>query len=93
MRLSPAEQEALEHLLPPERRTGDLEADLVTAAREAWARRQRNTDDGGAVLAALYRILGSRREVARRTGIPEPTARRWSSRPGEDDPASSEEQS
>lgn len=75
--MSPAEQEALKNLLPPEQRTGDLRADLIAAAQEAWDRRERNTRDGGHVLAALYRDAKSWRAVAWATGIKATTARRW----------------
>jgi hypothetical protein len=83
--LSSAEREALDRLVPRERQTGDLIADLTAAAQEAWRRREQNTQDGGAVLAALYRDTRSWRTLAYITKIPATTARRWSIPPGEAD--------
>lgn len=68
--------EALDALLG-ERRTGDERADLVAAAREAMDRRERNTQHGGTVLAALVDAGVSYREIERLTGIPRATAQRW----------------
>ena len=81
-------QQILERLLR-ERRTGELEADLAEAAREVWDRRQRNTDDGGAVIEQLRALGWSLHRIERETGIPVNTARRWGMRPGEADAAPS----
>lgn len=85
MELSSAEREALDRLVPRERQTGDLIADLTEAAQEAWRRRQENTHDGGAVIGALYRDTRSWRTLSYVTKIPVSTARRWSLPPGETD--------
>lgn len=85
MNLNDAEREALDRLIPRERQTGDLVADLTTAAKEAWRRRQQNTQDGGAVIGALYRDTNSWRTLAYVTGIPTTTARRWAIPPEEAD--------
>ena len=92
MDLSSAEREALDRLLPRERQTGDLVVDLVAATQEAWRRRQQNTQDGGHVIAALYRDTKSWRTLSyltkytdtdgRVNRIPPTTARRWSLEPG-----------
>lgn len=83
--LTPAEQAALEELLPADRRTGNLADDLAAAARTAMERRVRNSELGGAVIAALYRELkargGSWRDLEHLTGIPHGTARRWATPP------------
>jgi len=91
--LSSAEREALDRLLPRDRQTGDLVADLVAATQEAWRRRQQNTVDGGHVIAALYRDTKSWRTLSYLTKytdengevqrIPVSTARRWSIPPGQ----------
>lgn len=85
MELTEAERAALAALVPPGERTGDDFADLRVAAREAWKRRQENTELGGAVLAALYREAQSWRAVSALTGIPTSTARRWAVPPVEAD--------
>lgn len=73
--------EALDALLG-ERRTGDLRSDLITAAKEAMDRRQRNTQHGGAVIAALHDQAGmSWREIEEATRIPRTTAQRWAEPP------------
>lgn len=90
MSLSRAEREALDRLVPRERQTGDLIADLTAAAQEAWRRRQQNTEDGGAVIAALYRDTRSWRTLSYVTKIPVTTARRWSIPPGQGDPQETE---
>lgn len=75
--LSAAEQAALDRLVPYDQQTGELTADLVAAAQEALRRREQNTHDGGAVIAALYREVRSWRRLAEETGIKVTTARRW----------------
>lgn len=75
--LSRAERDALDALVPVDRQSGDVIADLIAAAHEALRRRERNTAEGGAVLAALYRDAQSWRTVGYLTGIPFATARRW----------------
>lgn len=85
MILSSAEREALDRLVPHERQTGDLRADLIAAAREAKRRREQNTVDGGHVIAALYRDTRSWRTLAWATEIPVSTARRWGAPPDETD--------
>lgn len=86
-------EEALNKLLPGGR-TGDLHADLVAAAREAWDRRRFNSLVGGIILAALQdpEIMGkddkgrsqalSLRDIERETEIPRQTAARWALPPG-----------
>jgi uncharacterized protein YerC len=68
--------DALDSLLGS-RGTGDRRTDLVAAAREAMARRERNTEDGGAVIAAMLEDGLSYRDIERLTGIPRTTAQRW----------------
>ena len=92
MELTPAEQEGFDHLIPRELQTGDLDADLILAAREALRRREQNTIDGGAVLAGLHRHGYSWREIADLTGIPFNTARRWAVPPGQADAAVADEE-
>jgi hypothetical protein len=77
-------EEALASLLG-ERRTGDKRADLIAAAKEAMRRRERNTVDGGAVIAALVALGLSYREIERATGIPHVTAHRWATPPADAD--------
>lgn len=69
-------REALDALLP-DGPGGDLIEDLCQAAREAMRRRVANSRNGGAVLTALHRAGLSWREIERKTGIPQTTARRW----------------
>ena len=85
MALTNAERAALDRLIAPEQQTGNVTADLIAAAKEAWRRRQQNSIDGGAVLAALHRDAASWRALAWATGIPSSTARRWASTPGATD--------
>jgi len=80
--LSSAEREALDRLLPRDRQTGDLVADLIEAAQEAWRRRQQNTIDGGAVLGALHRDTRSLQTTSYLTKIPKSTIQRWKLKPG-----------
>lgn len=84
--LTDDERRALDHLVPLERQTGDLVADLTAAAKEALRRREANTMDGGAVLGALHRDAGSWRRVGAITGIPFTTAQRWAVPPKKDAP-------
>jgi hypothetical protein len=79
--LTPDEREALDELLPADRRTGDPVEDLAVAARTAMQRRVDNSRWGGAVIAALYRELNSWRQLSTVTGIPVATARRWATPP------------
>ena len=60
---------------------GDRRADLIRAAQEAMRRRERNTIDGGAVIAALVEMGMSYRDIERATGIPHVTAHRWAAPP------------
>ncbi len=81
-------EKALDALLG-DRRTGDQRADLIAATKEAMRRREQNTQDGGAVIAALIESGLSYRDVERLTGIPYVTAHRWATppkrvEPGED---------
>jgi hypothetical protein len=71
--------EAIAELLG-EARTGDRHADLIAAAKEAMARRERNTLLGGLVLAALHDEM-SWREIEQATEIPRTTAQRWAEPP------------
>ncbi|HEV7831559.1 MAG TPA: hypothetical protein VGP04_22520 [Pseudonocardiaceae bacterium] len=73
-------EEALVNLLG-DRRTADQRADLIAAAREAMRRRESNTTDGGAVIAALVELGLSYRDIERATGIPHVTAHRWATPP------------
>lgn len=74
-------EEALVNLLG-ERRTGDRSADLIAAAKESLRRREQNSMDGGAVIAALRDELGmSYRDIERTTGISYVTAHRWATPP------------
>lgn len=72
--------EALDALLG-DRRTGDQRTDLIAAAKEAMDRRERNSQHGGAVLAALIEAGLSYRDIERETGIPRSTAQRWAEPP------------
>lgn len=70
-------EEALSALLGT-RRTGDRRKDLILAAREALARRERNSVYGGVVLAALHDEEDmTYDEIQRATGINRATAQRW----------------
>jgi hypothetical protein len=73
--------EALDFLLPPEERSGDLTADLAEAAKATMRRREENSLHGGVILAALHGRLHSWRRLERLTGIPSRTARRWAGPP------------
>src|SRR4051794_3629731 len=76
--LTDDERRALDALVPPDLQTGDVEADLVAAAREAVRRRRQNTLDGGAVLRVLHRGTPSWRRVATKVGgMSYVTFRRW----------------
>jgi hypothetical protein len=79
-------EEALMNLLG-DRRSGDERTDLIEAAREAMRRREQNSADGGAVIAALVKDHGvSYRELERQTGIPVGTAHRWAAPPKRAEP-------
>jgi hypothetical protein len=69
--------QVLDELLPAERRSGDLTADLCEAGREAMRRRVANTHNGGVVIGALRERGLSWRAIEEGTGIPQATARRW----------------
>jgi len=62
-------------------RTGDDCADLLAAARESMRRREQNSRDGGAVIAALIEFGVSYRDIEREAGIPIATAHRWAAPP------------
>ena len=79
--LSPDERAALDELLPADRQTGDLVADLAAASQVAMERRVTNSDRGGAVIGALHREIQSWRQLEVLTGIPQATARRWATPP------------
>lgn len=79
--LEPAEIAALDELVPSDSRTGDIREDLIEAVRTAMRRRVDNSRNGGAVIAALHRELGSWRQLEELTGIPQATARRWAAPP------------
>ena len=61
--------EALAELLG-ERRTGDIRADLIMGMNEAMRRRDRNTELGGALIAALRDEGLSYRDIENATGVP-----------------------
>ena len=69
-------EEALAELLG-QRRTGDVRADLIMGMNEAMQRRERNTELGGAVIAALRDEGLSYRDIENATGVPRTTAQRW----------------
>ena len=75
-------EEALDALLA-DRRTGDLDRDLIEAAKEALDRRIKNTQHGGAVIAAMVERGMSYRDIEKATGTPKSTAARWSVPPTE----------
>lgn len=75
--LTDDEQRALNELCPADRRTGDLRQDLIAAVKEAMRRREQNTLDGGAVLQALHREVGTWRTIGKLTGLSFSTANRW----------------
>lgn len=66
-------EEAIEALLDRPRST-DETADLIEAVMASMRIRARNSQRGGAVLAALHQRVQSWREVERLTGIPRETA-------------------
>jgi hypothetical protein len=68
--------EALAELLG-ERRTGDVRADLIMGLNEAMRRRDRNTELGGAVIAALRDEGLSYREIENATGVVRTAAQRY----------------
>jgi hypothetical protein len=68
--------EALAELLGA-RRTGDVRSDLMMGLHEAMRRRDRNTEVGGAVIAALRDEGLSYRDIENATGVPRTTAQRW----------------
>lgn len=74
---------ALDSLLGPDRCTGDLATDCRAAIVEAIRRRDRNTLDGGAVIAVMRSPveqggLGwSLRQITLETTLPPRTAGRW----------------
>lgn len=80
--LTPEMQEALAHLLKPD--------DLLTALVRSFETRERNSSDGGLIIAALQRNGMSRREIARRlttllgreeNPVQESTIRGWEVKP------------
>jgi uncharacterized protein YerC len=73
-------EQALASLLGSQR-SNDRRADLIKAAKEAMRRREQNTYDGGAVIAAMLEDGMSYREIERATGIPVATAHRWATPP------------
>jgi hypothetical protein len=85
LELSSARREALDHLVPRERQTGDLKKDLVAAGEETKRRREQNTEDGGHVFQALYELTGSWAIVAYLVDLPKSTVYNWSKRLGEAD--------
>jgi hypothetical protein len=78
--LTDDQRAALDALIPPELRTGDLKGDLVAGAKEVWDRRQTNTVLGGRIFAAMRAMGLSWRQIDELTGIPWSTARRWHER-------------
>jgi uncharacterized protein YerC len=52
-------------------------ADLLAGLKEAMRRRERNTEHGGAVIAALIEQGVSYRDIEQATGIARTTAQRW----------------
>lgn len=77
-------EQALANLLPGGR-SGDEKADMLAALRESWQRRRRNSENGGAVIAALVdpQIGGmTYRQLAEEVGIPLGTLHRWQAAPG-----------
>lgn len=74
-------EEAL-HKLLGEAVTGDPDTDLWAALDETWRRRRENSENGGAVIAALRDRGVSERAIARRSGIPRATLQRWHTPPG-----------
>jgi hypothetical protein len=72
--------EALAELLG-ERRTGDVRAGLIMGMNEAMRRRERNTELGAAVIAALRDEGLSYRDIENATGVPRTTAQRWAAPP------------
>jgi hypothetical protein len=73
--------QALEHLLGANR-SGDERTDLIRALHEAMRRREQNSRDGGAVIAALVQSGLSYRQIEELTGIPRSTLQRWATPPG-----------
>ena len=75
--MTPDQRTALELLVPREKRSGDDEADLLAAVREAERRRTENTRDAGAVVRALHDLGWTFRAIEEKTGVPYNTAQRW----------------
>jgi hypothetical protein len=74
-------EEAIVELLG-DRRSGELRADLIDSLEEAMRRRERNTELGGAVIAAMQEVLGmSYRDIEDETGVARSTAQRWATPP------------
>ena len=68
--------EALAELLG-DRCTGEVRADLIMGMNEALRRRDRNTELGGVVIAALRDEGLSYRDIENATGVPRTVAQRW----------------
>jgi len=78
-------EQALDHLLPADKRTGDTIADLQAAFAESARRRRQNSEDGGAVIAALYEEVKSWRRVGELLGhYSVRTLRRWAEPPDDE---------
>lgn len=75
--------DAMDSLLPADKRTGDLETDLIAAFNECLRRRAENARDGGAIVAAMRQSvtqggLGwSWRTFTLKTGQSPRTGGRW----------------
>jgi hypothetical protein len=75
--MSDDERAALDELVPPDRQTGDIVRDIRAGMAETMRRRDHNTDVGGRIFAAAYRLFGSWDKVSEESGIPKPTVYRW----------------
>lgn len=73
--LTAFEQATLAALVP--RPAGDLETDVVTAARAIRRRRQAERSQAAAMIRVLRRMGYTWRKIQDMTGIPWATARRW----------------
>ena len=79
--LTPEEREALIALVIAAPGSTDV---LYDALRCSLAVREANSAWGQRMIDALMRTGESRREIARRIGVPESTIRSWGARPGGD---------
>jgi len=79
--LTPQERSALDVLLPEDKRSGVLRADLAAALRASMRVRVENSRNGTAIIDAMRRDGVTWRDITALTGVPWATARRWHETP------------